>query len=63
MKDEYGTEVRNPQTNRFDKVTLPFYGDVTLGNMTMFRVSAFNTPNGRLSVGIEGHGSYTFTQW
>jgi len=39
----------------------PFYGELPLGNGTLFTVGAFELGfDGRLFVGIEGHGAYTF---
>jgi hypothetical protein len=49
---------------RFDAVTLPFYGEVALGNGTQWRIGMFLVPKGRyagwLAVGIEDHGFYIF---
>ena len=63
MKNKYGAEKYVVQENGnygFDEVDLPFYGDVSLANMTQFKIGVFKCDNGRLFVGIEGHGSYTF---
>lgn len=44
---------------RFERLALPFYGAVALGNGTQYRISAFRQGS-RLVVGIETHGTYTF---
>ena len=63
MKNVYGAEQYTKQDNGklgFDKVELPFYGNVSLANMTQFKIGAFVASNNRLAIGIEGFGFYTF---
>ena len=46
MKNEWGSECYTKQENGkygFDKVELPFYGEVSLANGTMFRVGMFRS--------------------
>jgi hypothetical protein len=54
---------RPGKDHRHPRVALPFYGDVALGNGTMWKIGAFMTATGRLFVGVERHGSYTFQHW
>lgn len=71
MKNEYGAEcyapqiVNGKQVMGFDEVELPFYGHVSLANGTMFGVGMFmisyGPQSGRLFVGIEYKGAYTFS--
>lgn len=49
-----------PTWDALPKENFPFRGDVALGNMTQYVVSAFMLDDGRLCVGVEGHGVYTF---
>jgi hypothetical protein len=42
------------------KEGLPFYGDISLGNWTQYKVAMFETDSDGLFVGIEGRGCYTF---
>lgn len=44
----------------FPKVLLPFYGNVSLGNMTMYKVYLSRLPDGFTFVGIERKGCYPF---
>lgn len=66
MKNEYGAECYTKINDKyfFDKVAQPFYGKVSLANGTQFNVACFEVldgaQDGRLFVGIEGHGCYTF---
>jgi len=65
MINKYGSQCYTKQSNGklgFDKVELPFYGEVSLANGTMFKVGMFKalTTRGRLFVGVENMGSYTF---
>lgn len=66
MINRYGSQCYVKQENGkmgFDKVDLPFYGEVSLANATMFKIGVFEIPgNDRLFVGIEGFGSYTFSE-
>jgi len=55
--------VRPTIEGKFPKLSLPFYGDVSLGNYTQYKVALMQTPNNRLFVGIECRGSYTFQNW
>lgn len=38
----------------------PFYGDINLGNITMFRIFAWMTNYDNFLLGIEGYSSYRF---
>lgn len=65
MKNEFGNECYTLQKNGkmgFDKVELPFYGDVSLGNGTRFTVGLFKTRSKELFIGIEHMGAYTFNE-
>ena len=55
--------IRPTTKGKFPKLTLPFYGDISLGNSTQYKFGMFICPNGRLFVGIEGRGAYTFSGW
>ena len=55
--NKIGAEKRWP---KYDIET--FYGDLSLGNATMFRIGCFWT-KGRLFLAIEGRGAYTFHNW
>lgn len=55
--------IRPNTEGRFPKLILPFYGDVSLGNSTMYKMGMFTCPNGRLFLGIENKGAYTFGGW
>lgn len=47
--------------NRWLKLEkLPFYGDLNLGNGTMFKVGIFYTPRRYLFIGIEKIGAFAF---
>lgn len=69
MTDEYGSQrpckdsERKTLGYRFSAVAFPFYGDVSLGNMTMYKMYLAFVPNGRFLVGIENKGLYTFEHW
>jgi hypothetical protein len=41
----------------------PIYREISLGNMTQYKVGAFFTQIGRLFIGIENKGAYTFEGW
>jgi len=45
----------NKTGNRWNKLALPFYGSVALGNATQWRVN-LSEHYGELVVGVEGHG-------
>jgi hypothetical protein len=64
----YNDDERKNKKYRFDKVELPFYGDVSLGNGTQYKISMFRIPpglphSGRLQVSIENKGAYTFNSF
>lgn len=62
-KNDYGAQKYTVQENGklgFDKVDLPFFGDVSLANMTQFKIFLYGH-HGRLMVGIEGRGFYGFS--
>mgnify|MGYP007064306531 CR=1 FL=1 len=68
MKNEYGAQCYAPQDNNklgFDELELPFYGRVSLANGTEFTVGVFcirqGKQVGRIFVGVEGKGAYTFS--
>jgi hypothetical protein len=78
MIDDHGQHAPNHQGERWDElVTLrgrPFYGKISLGNWTSFRVAMFylhadQTGFGlgisfpALFVAVEGKGAYTFSSW
>ena len=66
MIDEYGTQAPNKEGNPYDVCVMRsfnFYGDVTLGNGTMFKVFAAYVKQNRIFVGIERHQCYTFDSW
>ena len=44
---------------QYPKLAMPFYGDVSLGNMTQFKVFVMMVDE-RLALGVEGKGFYTF---
>lgn len=47
----------------FPKLIYPFYGEVSLGNSTAYKMGVFKNPDGRLFLGIEGKGAYVFSGW
>ncbi len=55
--------IRPTIDGKFPKLDLPFYGDVSLGNSTQYKVGMFKTVSGRLFVGVEGKPCYTFGNW
>lgn len=55
--------IRPNRLGQFPKLLLPFYGDVSLGNGTQYKIGMFICPNGRLFVGVENKGAYTFGSW
>ena len=67
MKNEYGAEcyTQRGDVMGFDAVDLPFYGEVSLATATQFTIGMFfiehGVSAGRIFVGIEGHGAYTFS--
>lgn len=70
MIDGWGTFSANRTAPRWDVPELPFYGHVTLGNMTMFRMfigeAKASTPDlmfdeRRLFVGVEYCGAFGFS--
>jgi len=68
MKDEYGSQRAYKDSERkekrWDKVDLPFYGDVSLGNGSQYRISIFNIPDKTgIVFGIENKGCYTFSRY
>ena len=54
---------RPNRQGKFNIVSTPFYGDVSLGNFTQYKVGIFRCANRRLFVGVEGNGAYTFEGW
>ena len=46
-------------TPRWDKLPLPFHGQIALGNATQFKIHLSDESDG-LFVAIEGRGAYTF---
>lgn len=55
--------IRPNSQGQFPQVNTPFYGDVSLGNSTQYKIGIFRCVNGRLFVGVEGRGCYTFGNW
>lgn len=48
---------------RWEVIILPFYGQIDLGNFTQFTIGMFSTLEGRIFIGVEGHGAYTFAHF
>lgn len=55
--------IRPTTQGKFPVLDLPFYGDVSLGNSTQYKFGMFKCNDGRLFLGIENKGSYTFGGW
>ena len=49
-----------PRWDRYVTRDFPIYKDLSLGNMTQYKVGAFYVSVSRLFVGIENRGAYTF---
>lgn len=60
--DRWGCLIPVNQQGLWDKLDLPYYGKIGLVNGTMFTISLVRFEQ-RLSVGVEGRGSYTFSVW
>ena len=70
MKDEFGSEMPNKDGKPFDEVVplvhrdgTYFYGNVTLGNWTMFKVFAMPISPGKFFIAVQHHGCYAFESW
>ena len=57
------TTVRPTDQGKWPEIDLPYYGQVSLGNATQFRMMLNRLTDGKIHISIEGRGAYAFDAW